>query len=230
MRVVILQPSYIPWLGFFEQMYKSDVFVFYDDVQYTKNDWRNRNRIKTSNGVLWLTVPVTVTRLLMSIREAKIADEKWKKKHLLSLSTNYAKAPFYSLIYPVLEEVINQDWVFLSDLVIALIHHINKMMHIKREVYLSSQLGIRGQRSERLLKVCQFFGADLYLSGASAINYLNVEIFARNNIKVEFQDYKHPVYSQLWGDFVPYLSVVDLLFNHGPDSLDIITHREKRSD
>ena len=89
MRVVILQPSYIPWLGFFEQMYKSDVFVFYDDVQYTKNDWRNRNRIKTSNGVLWLTVPVTVTSLFMSIREAKIADEKWKKKHFFSFKLHF---------------------------------------------------------------------------------------------------------------------------------------------
>lgn len=225
--VVILQPGYLPWLGFFEQMYKSDIFVFYDDTQYTRRDWRSRNRIKTANGVKWLTVPATVTGQSMLIKDARIADKKWQKKHLLSLHLNYARAPFYDMIYPQLEEVINQDWEFLNDLDVALIKRINEILHLEREIYLSSRLNIQGQRSGKLLKICQFFDAELYLSGVAATTYLDVEIFTKNKISVEFQKYDHPVYNQLWGNFVPYLSVIDLLFNHGPDSLDIITHQKR---
>jgi hypothetical protein len=226
MRAVILQPGYLPWLGFFEQMYNADAFVFYDDVQYTGRDWRSRNRIKTPNGASWLTVPVAVAGRSSLIKDAKIADKKWAKQHLTSLRLNYGRAPYYSLVFPLLEEVMREDWLFLSDLDITLIRRINAMLNLDRTIYLSSQLNIKGQRSERLLKICQAIGAQVYLSGAAATDYLDVGLFEKNEIKVEFQDYQHPVYEQLWGDFIPYLSVVDLLFNHGPDSLAIITRRK----
>jgi hypothetical protein len=229
--VVVLQPSYLPWLGYFDQIYRSDVFVFYDDVQYDKHGWRNRNKIKTPNGWQWLTVPVQ-RKFGQKIYEARISYQTpWIRKHLKSIQVNYCKAPYYNRdIERRLEEVYFKMWDYIADLDIELIKLICEILGIKGKKFVRSKdLGIKGERSERLLKICQLFKADAYLTGQSAKNYLNEELFRENGIEVIYQNYKHPVYPQLYGEFIPYLSIIDLIFNCGPESLEILIKGGEKS-
>ncbi len=219
---VILQPGYLPWLGFFEQVHRSDNFIFYDDVQYTTNDWRNRNRIKTDRGAAWLTVPVERC-FPISIREARIDNRSgWRSKHVKTLRQYYGKAPFFDRFFPALERIYEKEWMFICDLDTALIREILSELGVRREIYFSSELGEKGEKSERLVRLCRRVGADVYYSGKAAAEYLDEKLFAESGIQVTYQDYNHPVYRQLHGEFVPHLSVVDLLFNEGPDSLGIL--------
>jgi hypothetical protein len=221
--VAILQPSYLPWLGYFEQIDRSDVFVFYDDVQYDKHGWRNRNKIKTPKGWQWLTVPV-YHNFGQKIYEVKINNNiPWRRKHLKSLQANYARAPYYQTYIKFFEKVYSQHWEYLVDLNVYLIKQLCEFLGIKNTEFVHSRdLNIKGERTERLVKICQLFGADEYLTGDAAKNYLEEKKFQNANIKVIYQNYRHPVYPQLFGEFIPYLSVVDLLFNCGPKSLEII--------
>lgn len=225
MIIGILQPGYLPWLGFFEQMYKSDVFVIYDDVQYDKEGWRNRNRIKTANGIQWLTVPVhmklTEHPLIIEIRIDNTAD--WRKKHLASIKQNYAKAPFFTDYIHIFEDAYSKGWEFLVDLDIYFIGKLAECLRMgSKNIIRSSCLDLKGDRIGRLINLCKLFGANTFYEGASGKKYIDENEFLSHGIKVEFQNYQHPVYSQLYGDFIPYLSIVDLLFNHGTESLSII--------
>ena len=223
-RIVVLQPSYLPWLGYFDQLYKSDVFVLYDDVQYDKHGWRNRNRIKTDKGPLWLTVPV-VTRGqgLPTNREARIdARQPWARKHLQTLRVNYAKAPAFAEVFDALAPVLSREWVHLVDLNRAALDTLCALLGLDRSIALSSDLDIPGEKTQRLVAICRALGADRYLTGDAAMDYLDEAQFAANGIRVEYHHYRHPVYAQLHGDFVPYLSVVDLLMNHGRESLRML--------
>jgi len=235
MRIGILQPGYLPWLGFFEQMYKSDVFVIYDDVQYDKEGWRNRNRIKTANGIQWLTVPVHVKLSDMPlIKDIKIDNkENWRRKHLNSIKMSYSKAPFFKDYINIFEDAYSANWEFIVDIDMVFILKLADCLGLggKKIVKSSSLTDIGNGRYEdesevnkidRLIKICELFSADSFYEGAAGKNYIDDAYFNRHGIKVEYQDYKHPVYKQLYGDFVPYLSVVDLLFNHGKESLEII--------
>lgn len=224
MRIGILQPGYLPWLGFFEQLYKTDIFVIYDDVQYDKNGWRNRNRIKTSQGIQWLTVPVLIKGQQQPlVKEVKINNVlNWRRKHLTALKTNYSKAFYFNRYFDLFEEVFSMEWELLVDLDIKLIKMICKEIKLEREIVFSSDLDIEGERIERLVKICKKFGADTFYEGASGRSYIDDQIFLKEGITVEYQDYVHPVYTQLYGDFQPYLSIIDLLFNEGERSLDII--------
>lgn len=226
MRISILQPGYIPWLGFFEQMHKCDIFVLYDDVQYDKHGWRNRNRIKTANGIQWLTVPVSVSLSEPAIvREVRIDNStNWRKKHLQSIRQNYSKAPFYRDHIGLFEEALTAEWELLVDLDIYIIEKLATMLGISTRMVRSSELDIpRGDKVERLVDICRIFNADTFYEGAAGRDYIDTDLFARQGIGVEFQDYVHPVYQQLYGQFVPYLSIIDLLFNHGDESLSILT-------
>lgn len=222
--VVILQPSYLPWLGYFEQIYRSDVFVFYDDVQYDKHGWRNRNRIKTPNGWLWLTVPV-FRRFGQKIYEARINNHiPWARKHIKTIEVFYKKAPYYQEYIKYLQKIYSQEWQYIAELDIALIKLLCELLGMNNKKFVrSSELNIKGERTERLLKICQLYGAKTYYTGESAKNYLNEKIFADAGIKVKYQHYNHPIYPQLYGGFIPYLSIIDLLFNCGPESLEILT-------
>ena len=225
-KIGILQPGYLPWLGFFEQMYKSEVFVIYDDVQYDKHSWRNRNRIKTANGIQWLTVPVLIKfEEHLLINEVRIDNKAtWRKKHLSSIRQNYSKAPFYKKYIDIFEEAYSKEWGYLIDIDIYFISMIAECLGMSdKKIVKSSSLNVTGDRLERLINICKIFKADTFYEGASGRNYIDEIHFAKQGIKVEYQDYKHPVYKQLYGDFVPYLSVIDLLFNHGEDSLSILT-------
>ena len=222
--LVVLQPGYLPWLGFFDQMRRSDIFVFYDDVQFDKNGWRNRNRIKSPSGPHWLTVPVRVSSLSQRICETEIdARQPWARKHLGTIKQFYAKAPYVKRYLPELEELLmGRSWERLIELDTAVIELLCGWLNIEREVTRSSELGIEGERSERLLNICLAMGAQRYLSGNAARVYLDTELFGRHGIEVLWQDYEHPVYPQQHGEFVPFLSALDLVLNCGDESTAII--------
>lgn len=225
MRIGILQPGYLPWLGFFEQAYRSDVFVIYDDVHYDKHGWRNRNRIKTNNGMQWLTVPVIVSNENPSlIKDVRIDNKKnWRRKHLVSIKQNYSAARFFRGYLPLFEEAYAKEWEYLVDIDIYFILKIFEILGMAgKNIIRSSALNIGGGRIERLINICKLFNADTFYEGASGRDYINEADFAAHGIKVEFQNYKHPVYKQLYGKFVPYLSIVDLIFNHGNKSLSVL--------
>lgn len=225
----ILQPSYLPWVGYFEQIYRADVFVLYDDVQFEKGSWRNRNRIKTPNGPLWLTVPVlTKGQEFPLINRVRVNnDEQWQKKHIRTLTQYYAKAPHFSRYSPALFTLLEQPWELLADLNIALIRHLAAALGIETPFVLSSELGVPGSGAQRLVDILRHLNGSVFYEGAAGRNYIDESLFTANDMRVVFQDYKHPVYEQLHGDFIPFLSVVDLLFNHGPNSLTILTGSQK---
>ncbi len=231
-RVVILQPSYLPWLGYFDQLYKSDVFVLYDDVQYDKHGWRNRNRIKTPSGSHWLTVPVlTHGQGTPTNRDVRVdTRQPWARKHLQALCSNYGKAPAFGEVFELLEPVLSRPWTRLLDVNVAVLDALSAGLEIKREVLLSSELGIPGEKTERLIAICTALGADRYLTGDAARDYLDESQFAAENIRVEYHHYRHPVYAQLHGEFMPYLSVLDLLMNHGRASRELLVDRGAGED
>jgi hypothetical protein len=216
--LVVLQPSYLPWLGYFDQMSKADVFVWYDDVQFDKHGWRNRNRIKGPKGPLWLTVPVRHKgRSEQSINAVEIDNGKpWRRKHLLSIEQLYARAPFYAATGPRFAEILNQQWERLADLCISTTDWLANEFLIATPRHRASQLGIGGDRNSRLINICSHFKATHYLSGDAARDYLDVDQFSAAGIEVVWHSYQHPTYPQLHGEFLPYLSALDLLLNAGP--------------
>jgi len=213
MRIAILQPGYLPWLGFFDQELSVDLFVLYDDVQYDRRGWRNRNRIKTPKGPVWLTVPVEQKgKYHQLIREVKIDNTRpWKRKHLRTIETFYTKAPYFEKLFPQFERILAQEWEYLWELDLKVIEWLNELIGVKTPIVLASQLSASGAKSERLLDICTKLGAKEYYSGAAAKYYLDIELFKRAGIEVFFQEYEHPVYPQLHGDFISHLSVIDLL-------------------
>jgi WbqC-like protein family len=223
--LVVLQPSYLPWLGYFDQMRKADVFVWYDNVQFDKNGWRNRNRIKGPRGAQWLSVPVFHKHLgRQALTAIRIDNTKsWRRKHLHSIEQYYARAPFVRRILPRLEDILNQPWEHLVDLNIAAADWLAAELHIETPRYKASQIGIEGERNQRLLNFCHHFQATRYLSGDAAREYLDVSQFLAAGIEVSWHSYDHPTYPQLHGEFIPYLSVIDLLLNVGPKADRILS-------
>lgn len=222
---VVLQPGYLPWLGFFEQLARADEFVFLDDVQFDKHGWRNRNRIKGPDGPQWLTVPVRVGgQSWRRICEVTIdsTQRRWVGKHLQSLRSNYGPCAFFDWLYPELEAVLQQPWERIADLDIALVGRLCDLLGLRRSMHRSSSMDVGGSRCERLVEICRRVGCDHYYSGAAARDYLDGTLFERADIGVEFQEYVHPEYPQRYGGFVSHLSAVDLMFNCGPGSLGII--------
>ena len=222
--VVILQPGYLPWLGFFDQLRRADVFVYYDDVQYDKHGWRNRNRIKTQAGPLWLTVPIRHSGLgPQRILDAEIDGRTpWARKHVASIRQAYANAPFLGRYMPAIEEVLQRKWERLVDLDIACAEMMAGWLGLNRRIERSSLLGIGGDQSQRLIDICHHFGGSEYVSGDAASDYLDVPLFNSQGITVTWQHFVHPVYPQLHGDFVPYLSALDALLNCGDEARSLL--------
>lgn len=222
--VVVLQPGYLPWLGFFDQMRRADVFVYYDDVAFDKHGWRNRNRIKSPQGPVWLTVPVLHrARFGQALDEVEIDNRRpWARKHVATIRQLYARAQYLDRYLPELEELLSRSWPGLVELDIAVAQLLAGWLGLQRRLYRASTLGIPGERSQRLLDICRHFRADRYLSGNAAKAYLDTAMFQAAGITVAWQDYTHPVYPQQHGAFEPYLSVLDLLLNVGGESLDVI--------
>jgi hypothetical protein len=211
----IHQPAYLPWLGYFDKISKSDVHIFFDDAQYSKNNLFNRNRIKTQIGELWLTVPIRY-KSGRSICETEIDNSSnWREKHWKTITCNYSKARFFKEYAGMFEEIYSRDWKILSDLTIAMNETICEIMGIKTKFYRSSELKAEGMSNEKLINLCKNIGADVYLSGQGAKAYMNEDLFREQGITVEYQEFSYPVYPQQWGEFIPNLSVIDYLFNCG---------------
>lgn len=219
--VGILQPSYLPWLGYFEQIARSDVFVLYDDVQYDKGGWRNRNRIKIPGGPHWLTVPVlTKGGGFPLVKDVAINNaQPWAKNHLKTLAQYYSKAPYFSRYFPEFEEILSRRWELLALLDRAVIEWMCQAFGIRTPLFWSSELGVGGDRLDRLIAMVRHFGGDVFYEGTAGRDYIPVDYFAQRGVRVVFQDYHHPVYAQLHGEFVSHLSGIDMLFNLGPTSL-----------
>lgn len=224
MRVAILQPNYIPWRGYFDFFKLCDTFVFYDDVQYTKNDWRNRNLIKTPDGVQWMSIPVNdVGRMSkgLLIRDVTMHQNEWQTRHLNLVDANYRDAPYYGEIRQMLAEAYAEERESLHRLCKALIAKVNDYLGIKTRMLSSSDLGFQDLApTDRLVAICRHLGATEYLSGDAARDYLEVEKFG--DIRVLWHRYHERAYPQLWGDFVSRVSIVDTLMNCGPKTHDII--------
>jgi len=221
----ILQPSFLPWLGFFEQLHRSDVFVLYDDVQFEKGSWRNRNRIKTANGPQWITVPVLQKGLgSQLIKDVQInTDVPWQKKQIKTITQNYSKAPFFAKYADNLFDRLNRSWEKLNELNVELIGWIAKELGISTEIVFASELGVYGSGTQRLIDVIKAFNGTGFYEGSAGRNYIDHSLFEKSEILITYQDYTHPTYPQLYGDFVSHLSIIDLMFNCGEDSLEILT-------
>ena len=230
MILAVHQPQYLPWLGYFHKIANCDLFLFLDDVQYKKREFQNRNKIKTPNGPLWLTVPVvTKGQYTQNIRDVEICpDNDWAGEHLKSIEHNYAKAPFYKEHRDFLHTVYGKRWDLLINVSITIIDHILRCLDIKTPCKMSSEYGVTTASSERIVDLCKKTGADTYLSGAGGREYMDEELFTKNGIKVVYQEFKHPEYSQLYGKFEPYLTVMDLLLNCGPQSRSILLNNDQQ--
>ncbi len=218
------QPVYLPWLGLFHKIALAETFVFFNQVQYVPKDFIQRNKIKMPNGPVWLTVPV----LDKGYREKRISQMEinnsvqWRRKHWGSIATSYRKAPYFDTYAPFLEDVYRKEWKYLADLNEHLLKWLLETLGLKTRFLKASDFEFRGAKSDLVLDMCKQLGADVYVFGALGRDYARVEDFESAGIKAVFQNYKHPTYPQLYGDFVPNLSVIDLLFNCGPRSLEII--------
>ena len=220
MNVVILQPSYIPWRGYFHQIQKADVFVFYDCVQYDDRGWRNRNKIKTPAGAKWLTIPVRSKGcqvLATPIHEIPIVwDAPWNESHLRMLQANYAKAPCYPAYRALLEEIYATRHEKLADFTCQTTERLARALGIQHTRFVrSSSLGAEGQKTDRLLSLLTKLGATHYISGPSAKDYMEEDKFRACGISIEYMQYDYPDYPQLHGAFEPQVSILDLLLNVG---------------
>lgn len=217
MRVGIIQSNYIPWRGYFDFIAQVDMFIFYDDLQYTKRDWRNRNKIKEKDGIAWLTVPVSFTQSApRKICETSIDfTQNWQKKHQSRLYHAYAKSAHFNRYFPDYCSIIEMRHNSISELNTQLIHWLMKCLGITTPTRVSSELNVTGSKTERLINILTTLGATHYLSGPAAADYLDLELFRRAGIQLEYKSYDYQPYPQLHGAFDGNVSVLDLLFNMG---------------
>jgi hypothetical protein len=223
MRVGVIQSSFIPWRGYFDFLASVDLFIFLDDVQYTAQNWRNRNQIKTSKGIEWLTVPVRHESLSQLITETLIIkNTNWQKKHLTAWTSNYRSTPYFDVIMELITGIRNEKFNTISELNIGLIGSISEYLEISTPTILSKEICLKGKGTERLINLLTEVGANTYLSGPSADQYLNKDLFKKAGISLEYKSYDYLPYPQLWGEFVGNVSVLDVIANCGPDAKSLI--------
>jgi len=219
-KIAILQSNYIPWKGYFDLINSVDEFVILDTVQYTKNDWRNRNKIKTKQGLKWLTIPVNQkNRLSKPINEISISDLNWMDSHVNLLKINYKKSEFFDEVITFVENIYikTKGIVKLSEINELFIRELCSVLNIKTKIIRAEQFGELNQTpNDRLIDICNKVCATSYLSGPSAKNYLDSNLFLDKGIMVEWMEYSgYPEYNQLYGEFIHEVSILDLLFNVG---------------
>jgi len=232
-KVAIVQSNYIPWKGYFDMIAAVDEFILFDDVQYTRRDWRNRNKIKTPQELQWLTVPVQAKgKYFQKIRETKVTNTDWSQAHWQAIQQNYRRAPYFSEIAewlgPLYREAslksLSSEY-YLSDLNRTFIEGVCQYIDIGTKISNSWDYDVRDGKTERLVWLCRQAGGDEYLSGLSAKIYLNETLFKDAGIGVSWFDYDgYPEYPQLWGGFVHQVSILDLLFNCGKESIAYMKH------
>lgn len=227
MKGTILQPTYLPWLGYFEMIASLDIFVVFDHVQFERKSWQQRNRIKSANGVISLAVPVQKMPRAAKISEIKISYDRgnFLEDHWKTIELAYKKAPYFEKYKSFFEKIYSKRYVLLRDLNVDLIKLICDILNIKTRVVFSSELGLKDEnmeKTEKVVNLCKKQGVTHLYDTKGAEEILDESLFKKENINITFQNFQHPEYHQLWGEFVPYLSAIDLLFNEGEKSLSII--------
>lgn len=224
-NIVISQPMFLPWIGIFEQLNLCDIFVHYDDVQFPQGrSFINRVQIKTKDGIKWLTVPIDKKKSGKYINSTHISyNENWKIKHLNLIYQNYSKAKYIDTLMSLLDTIYNEKFETISDLNIHSFSVISKYLELEKEIYKSSKLNINSSSSQRLLNICKSFNCNEYITGLGALNYINYELFEKNNVKINYMDYKKTPYTQLHSDFTPFVSIIDLIANKGNFSKENIS-------
>ncbi len=219
MRVGIIQSSYIPWRGYFDFIDNVDLFIFHDDIQYTKGDWRNRNKIKTSNSLAWLSVPVNYQSSSRHICETKIDySRNWQRNHLNQFKENYQKSAFFKDAMDIFEQGLSFADDTISKLNIRLIKLVCAYLQINTPLVKSSNYAVSGVKTERIINLLNKVGAKVYLSGPTAKGYLDENLFREHCISLEYKTYDYLPYPQSWGEFAGNVTVLDLIANSGPDA------------
>jgi hypothetical protein len=218
--VGVIQSSYLPWKGFFDVVASVDEFVLLDDVQFTRRDWRNRNRIKGVDGTGWITIPVQAKgRFDQLVQDVRIADPRWNSKHWRAIHHTYASAPYFQDYRESFEELLlGSNDEFLSPLNRRCIEWVCRALGINTRITWSSELDTRPDRNERLIDICQALDATTYLSGPTASGYVDTMLFESEGIDVVYMDYSYPEYPQLGSGFEHQVSIIDVLFNAGPEA------------
>jgi len=217
MRVGIIQSNYLPWRGYFDFIDDVDLFVVHDDLQFTKGDWRNRNKIKTENGLRWITVPVHYSRTAQLICETRIDySRNWQREHRNAIEASLGKAAYIDDVFGLLQPAWNAQHETISDLNIALMSAICQYLQISTPLRMSAEFELQGARTERLIELLTAVGATTYLSGPTARDYLDERLFAEAGIRLEYKEYVYPSYRQLGEPFEGAVSIVDTIANCGP--------------
>lgn len=222
--LAIMQPVYMPWLGYFEQIAVCDEFMFFDNVQYTRRDWRNRNKIRTLTGWQWLIIPVKREGLDTIINDAKIDyGTNWQRKHMAAIKNNYSKSPYFEDIFEILRPYYERRYIHLIDITIPLIKDLAAYLQLGGNYSYASDYPNREEKSaDRVIALCHARDAKIAYTGPRAKNYTSVEYFKQQGIDFIFQDYQHPIYKQRGKGFESHMSIIDLLMNYGPDSREIL--------
>jgi WbqC-like protein family len=239
MKLGALQPGYLPWLGFFDQIAKCDTFILYDELPYAADSWRNRNRIRRpGGGWCWLTVPVVNKGMRQrAIKDIEISEQgNWRRTHWRTIQNHYARALFFAAYEDFFARLYEKRWRYLVDLDLEIIFYLLQALGIGTKIVIASAAALeadylrsvagRGDPTARVSFLCRRFGADCFLEGALGRTFMEPADLEPFGITLEYHDYQHPFYHQLFRGFIPYMSVIDLLFNHGPESLDILTARK----
>ena len=228
MRISIIQPLYLPWSGFFEMIASTDAYVAFDHVRFEPSSWQQRNRIKGPNGPFFITVPVRKPKDgRYRICDMEIDyNQPWVKKHLKSTELSYCKSPYFGQYYPGIRNVLENRFKSIADLNVELIRVILSFLGIEKLVIRSCELSLGNDemlgKNERLIHLMKTVGAKSFYEGASGADFIDVSLFESEGMKVVFQAYDHPIYPQIHGNFIPYMSVLDLLFNCGESAINII--------
>ena len=230
MKVGIIQSNFLPWRGYFDFIREADLFIIHDDLQYTKSDWRNRNKIKTSRGIEWITVPVHYRHTNQLIEETQIDySTPWPQKMLNRIRESYRRAPCFAPYFSELADLLNQPAATLSDLNLRLIHWVCQKLDINTPIKMSREYNPQGAKTERLIGILQQAKATTYLSGPAAKAYLLPELFEQAGIQLEYKQYNYPEYDQLYPPFDSKVSVIDLLFMYGKDATIYMGTKEKQA-
>ena len=226
MKVAINQSNYISWKGYFDMIRYVDLYILYDDVQYTKRDWRNRNKIKTASGLKWLTIPVNVKgKYFQKIKDTTVSDKNWNIKHLNTIKESYRRSKYFADVFPLVEDLyISANFENLSEINFHFISGICKYLDIETKIVFSSNFDLsKDEKTDRLIDICVQAGATEYISGPLAKDYIETEKFESNSIKLTWMNYdNYPEYTQLHGDFVHKVSILDMLFSCGKESINFI--------
>lgn len=227
MITFVHQPEYLPWIGFFDKLARCNLYVIYDDAQYVHGGYHNRNKIRTNQGWRWITIPIVHNHPQL-IKDVKISGNNWKQEHIRILTQSYEKTPFFKKYFPLIAEALNFNHELLIGLNLHLLKVISEVLDIKAKMVRSSEFPYHGQeKNEKLVSICKFMGSDIYLSGSGGRTYVDEQAFTNANIKIQWHNYNHPQYIQNFKGFIPNMSILDLIFNTGPQAKQILMNGGK---